>query len=163
MRSRTVSIVATLALAALWMMAEAGATAMAGPFSGMAGSWSGGGKLTTTDGNSERLRCRANNSVGSSGNTINISIRCASDSYKIDLSGYAANSNGRISGQWSEPNYNSAGTLSGRAGHNSINAMAIGNTISARLSMRGTGNHMSVTIQPEGTGVRHVSLSFRKR
>jgi len=33
--------------------------AMVSPFAAMAGSWSGGGVLNTTDGGQERLRCRA--------------------------------------------------------------------------------------------------------
>ena len=161
MHSRPLS--ATVALAATLLLACGGATAIAGPFSGMAGDWSGGGKLTSTSGSSERLRCRASNAVGSDGNTMDISIRCASDSYKIDLTGYVRNNNGTLSGQWSEPNYNSAGTLSGRVSGNRINARAIGNTLSAGLSMSGTGKHMSVTIRPQGTSVKAVSLSFRKR
>jgi hypothetical protein len=163
MSSRTAPVFIAPGLAAVLLLLQGGAGAAAGPFTGMAGDWSGGGKLTLASGSSERLRCRANNSVGPDGDTIDLNIRCASDSYKIDLSGHVRNTNGSLSGQWSEPNYNSAGTLSGQASGNSINALAIGNTLSARLSMKGSGKHMSVTIEPQGTDVRQVSLSFQKR
>jgi len=159
---RTTSASAALALAIGLMLWQSGAEAIAGPFTGLAGSWSGDGKLTSSSG-SERLRCRASYSVGRDGDELELSIRCASDSYKIDLSGYMTNSNGSISGKWSEPNYNSAGLITGRVNGSHISARAVGNTFSARLSMTSGSSRMSVTIRPEGTDVKQVSLSFRKR
>jgi hypothetical protein len=163
MSIRSTAGFAALALAAALALSQSAGTAAAGPFSGMAGSWSGGGLVSLASGSRERLRCRASNSVDSGGDNINLSIRCASDSYKIDLSGYIKNSNGSLSGQWSETNYNSAGSLTGRASGNHINAHAVGNTFSALISMSGTGSQMSVSIRPQATDVRQVSLSFRKR
>jgi hypothetical protein len=116
-----------------------------------------------SDGKRERLRCRASYSVGQDGEAVDIAIRCASDSYKFDLSGYLRNNNGSVSGQWSETNFNSAGTLSGRASGNSINAQAVGSTFSAGLSMTTSGGRQSVTIRPGVTEVRQVSLSFQRR
>lgn len=159
---RITSASAALALAIGLLLWQSGAPAVAGPFTGMAGSWSGDGRLTSSSG-SERLRCRASYSVGRDGDELELSIRCASDSYKIDLSGYMINNNGSISGKWSEPNYNSAGTLSGRVSGGHISARAVGNTFSARLSMTTGGRHMSVTIRPDATDVKQVSLSFRRR
>jgi len=160
---RTTSASIALAFAIGLLLSQSGAPAIAGPFTGLAGNWSGDGKLVSSSG-SERLRCRANYSVGQDGETLNISIRCASDSYKFDLSGYMIHTNGTISGKWSEPNYNSAGTLSGSVRGSQISALAIGNTFSARLSMTTGGSRMSVTIRPEATDVKQVSLSlFRKR
>src|SRR5882757_1723909 len=37
--------------------------AQSGPFSGMAGVWSGGGTITLDDGSTERIRCRATYAV----------------------------------------------------------------------------------------------------
>jgi hypothetical protein len=163
MNIRSTSGFAVLALAVALTLPQGAGTAAAGPFSGMAGNWSGGGLIAMSSGSRERLRCRASNSVDSDGNNINLAIRCASDSYKIDLSGYIKNSNGSLSGQWSETNYNSAGSLTGRASGNHFSAHAIGNTFSAMISMSGSGNQMSVSIRPQATEVRQVSLSFRKR
>jgi len=163
MISRTAATFAALGLAVVLLLAAHDAPAIAGPFTVMDGDWSGGGKLTHANGTNERLRCRANYSVGRDGDTVNLTIRCASDSYKIDLSGYMANNNGAISGKWTEPNYNSAGDLTGRVSGGQINAHAVGNTFSARLSITTGGNSQSVTIRPEATEIRQVSLSFRKR
>lgn len=94
---------------------------------------------------------------------MNLRITCASDSFKFDLSGYVTSSGGTISGQWSEPNYNSAGSLDGRAGDGRITAHAIGNTFSAMLSVNTQGNRQAVTIQPQETDITRVSLTFQKR
>ena len=161
---RTTAGAAALALAMGFLLAQGGTQAVAdGPFSTLAGSWSGGGHLTMSDGKRERLRCRASYSVGQDGDAVDISIRCASDSYKFDLSGYLRNNNGAVSGQWSETNFNSAGTLNGRASGNNINAQAVGSTFSAGLSMTTSGDRQSVTIRPGVTEVRQVSLSFQRR
>jgi hypothetical protein len=159
---RIASAFAALTLAIGLSLSQGGTPAIAGPFTGLGGDWSGDGKLTSSSG-SERLRCRASYSVGQDGDNLDLSIRCASDSYKFDLTGYMTNSNGTISGKWSEPNYNSAGTLSGRVSGTHISAVAIGNTFSARLSLTTGSNRMSVTIRPEATDIRQVSLSLRKR
>jgi hypothetical protein len=163
MNPRTAFGSTAFAFAIALLPALGGAPAIAGPFDGMSGNWSGSGHLSKSSGSRERLRCRANNSAGQGGNMLNFSIRCASDSFKFDLTGYIQSNNGAISGQWSEPNYNSAGTLSGRASGSRVNALAIGNTFSARISMNGGGNRMTVSIRPEATEIRQVSLSFSKR
>src|SRR3974390_1956172 len=61
--------------------------AQAGPFAGMAGIWPGGGTVTLDDGSTERIRCRETAAVGDRGAGLNLSLACASDSYKFDLSG----------------------------------------------------------------------------
>jgi hypothetical protein len=138
-------------------------TAWAGAFSDLAGSWAGSGTLTRRDGANERLRCQARYDVGSGGEQMNLRITCASDSFKFDLTGYIINNGGAISGQWSEPNYNSSGSMDGRASDGRITAHAVGNTFSAQLSVATHGNRQSVTIQPQETDVTRVSLTFQKR
>lgn len=135
----------------------------AGAFSNLAGNWAGGGTLSRKDGNNERLRCQARYDVGGTGEQMNLSIRCASDSFKFDLTGYIINSAGSITGQWSEPNYNSSGSLDGRVSDGKINAHAVGNTFSAHLQVSTQGSRQSVTIQPQETEVTRVSLSLQRR
>ena len=58
-------VIVSAALAALLPLIVAGeAWAASGPFAGMAGSWTGGGTLTMSDGQRERLRCRAADAAG---------------------------------------------------------------------------------------------------
>ena len=145
------------------LLAFSARSAWAGTFSDLAGSWAGAGTLTRKDGASERLRCQARYDIGGAGEQMNLRITCASDSFKFDLTGYVINDRGALSGQWSEPNYNSTGSLDGRASEGRITAHAVGNTFSALLTVNTHGNRQSVTIQPQETDVTRVSLSFQKR
>jgi hypothetical protein len=163
MTARLASAFVAVVVAFGLFLTQCGAPAIAGPFSNLAGDWTGGGKLSHANGTSERLRCRASYSVGRGGDAVDLSIRCASDSYKIDLTGYMASSNGAISGKWSEPNYNAAGDVTGRVSGSNISALAIGNTFSARLSIATGANSQSIAIQPDAAAIRNVSISFRRR
>jgi len=137
--------------------------ASAGPFSDLAGSWTGAGTLTKKSSGNERLRCQARYDVGNAGEQVNLRITCASDSFKFDLTGYIVNRGGSISGQWSEPNYNSSGSLDGRVSDSKISAHAVGNTFSAHIVVSTQGNRQSVTIEPQETDVTRVSLAFQRR
>jgi hypothetical protein len=163
MTSRTAWLSAAIGMAFMVVIMQSTVPAAAGPFTNMAGSWSGSGIVYLSTGRNERLRCRASYGVERDGDQLNLAIRCASDSYKFDLTGFATSSAGVISGQWSEPNYNAAGTLSGRASDGRISATAVGSTISAFLTMTTRGNRQSVTIRPEGTEITQVALTLTRR
>jgi hypothetical protein len=75
---RTMVLICNLALPSI-------ATAQNGPFSAYAGSWTGNGVVTASNGNSERIRCRAHYSVLQSDTDLNQHLRCASDSYHFDV------------------------------------------------------------------------------
>jgi hypothetical protein len=135
----------------------------AGPFATMAGSWSGGGMLTMANGTQERLRCRASYSPAGDGNNLHLSLQCASDSYNFNLAGDVENRGGAISGSWSESSRNASGTISGRASGDSIEAVARGDSFSAGISLMTQGNRQSVTLTPQGTDVRSVSVTLAKR
>src|ERR1700709_139756 len=57
--------------------------AQSGPFTGMAGVWSGGGTVTLDDGSTERIRCRATYAVGAEGNGLHHSLTRATHSTKL--------------------------------------------------------------------------------
>jgi hypothetical protein len=136
----------------------------AGPFAGMAGSWTGGGVVALATGANERLRCRAAYEVGGGGRTLQLSIRCASDSYNFDLASSVVSQGGAISGTWSESGHNVAGTVSGRASGGTIQAVAQGGSFAAGISLATHGNRQSVTIRPsQGTDVTSVSVTLTKR
>jgi hypothetical protein len=130
------------------------------PFNAMAGSWSGGGVLSTSDGNQEQLRCRASYDVTGTGTELRLNLRCASQSYNFDLASEVEYRGGAISGSWTEASRNAAGTLSGRANGDHIEAAARGDNFSANLSLTTRGGRQSVSIRPQGTNVTSVSLSL---
>ncbi len=154
---------AVLLLASLCLPGSATQAAVSSPFAAMAGSWSGGGVLNTTDGAQEQLRCRASYDVAPSGAELRLNLRCASQSYNFDLASEVQYRGGAISGSWSEASRNASGSLSGRAAGDHIEAAARGENFSANLSLTTRGSRQTVSIRPQGTNVTAVSLALNRR
>lgn len=156
----------TLLRAALFAVAVAspGAVQAApGPFAALAGAWAGNGTLTMANGATESLRCRANYNVSSSGTGLKISLKCASQSYNFDLGGNVTYQDGRISGTWSEASRNVAGSISGRATANQVDAAARSEGLSANLSLTTNGNRQNVSIRSTGNAdIAGVSLGLTR-
>jgi len=152
-----------LLLATLCLPTAGAQAAIASPFATMAGSWSGDGVLSTTDGGQERLRCRASYDVAGTGTQLRLNLKCASESYNFDLASEVQYRGGAISGSWTEASRNASGTLSGRATGDRIEAAARGDNFSANLSLTTRGGRQTVSIQPEGTNVTAVSLALNRR
>ena len=133
------------------------------PFTTLVGTWSGGGIMTMSSGMQERLRCRARYDVAGGGNDLRMNLRCASESYNFDLTGQVGYQGGAISGSWNEATRNAAGTISGRAAGDHIQAAARGDNFSANLSLTTRGEHQTVAIQPQGTDVTGVSITRNRR
>jgi hypothetical protein len=145
-------------------LAGTAAYAAVSPFRVMAGSWSGGGTISMSDGQQEPLRCRASYDVDESGAQLHLSLRCASASYNFDLASDVEYRGGAVSGQWTEASRNASGTLEGRAAGDHIEVAANGQSFSANLSMTTHGNRQTVSIRPEGGGdIRAVSLALARR
>src|SRR4051812_14815039 len=85
------------------------------PFAGLAGSWAGSGTIGTSNGTRERIRCRASYAVNVGGSTLQLSLRCASDSYRFELNSDVRYAAGDISGNWSEATRGIAGSIYGTA------------------------------------------------
>ena len=152
-----------LLLASLSLTGGAVLAAPVSPFVAMAGTWSGGGVLHTSDGQQEQLRCRAAYDVAGSGEQLRLNLRCASASYNFDLASEVEYRGGAISGSWSEASRNASGTLSGRATGDHVEASARGDSFSANLSLTTRGGRQTVSIQPQGTNITSVSLALNRR
>ena len=68
------------------------------PFLGLSGHWSGAGAVTLTNGATERLRCKAAYTVNPTGKALQQTLRCASDSYRLEISSNVIFEGGAISG-----------------------------------------------------------------
>ncbi len=138
------------------------ALAAVSPFTAMAGTWTGGGTLQSSDGTQERLRCRAD--YDPAGRTeLHLNLRCASASYNFDLTSNVQDRNGEILGSWTETSRNASGTISGRAAGGRIEALAEGQNFSAGLSLSTRGNQQFVSLRPRGTNITEVSLQLNRR
>jgi len=55
-----------------------------------------------SNGAAERIRCRATYAVNGAGRALQQTLRCASDSYRLDISSNVVSEGGALSGSWSE-------------------------------------------------------------
>jgi hypothetical protein len=142
--------------------AQRGASAAAGPFTGMSGSWSGSGTVSLANGSSERIRCRANYRVGGDGNSLQQELRCASDSYRFELRGDVTHYAGQISGTWSEATRSTGGQVSGRASEGQVQAIVSGPAFAASVAVTTRGDRQSVHIRSDGAELSSVSITLSR-
>jgi len=132
-------------------------------FASLAGNWTGGGSIELTNDIKENIRCRANYTL-SQGNALALSIRCASDNYKFELSSNVTEQGGgAFAGKWRESTYDVSGAITGRVNGNRITAQARGDNFNAALSVVTNGNSQSVSITPERTYVISVKIAMNRR
>jgi hypothetical protein len=135
--------------------------AQSGPFAGFNGAWSGNGTVSLSDGTTERIRCKADYKVNGTGLGLKQNLRCASDSYKFDLSSDVTSEGERIFGNWSEASRNIFGNLQGTAGRGQINALVEAVGFTANLTLRTSGNKQTVLISSKGE-IRGVTITMVK-
>ena len=121
--------------------------AQSGPFAGLAGSWNGGGTVTLDDGSKERIRCRATYQVA--GANMTMTLTCASDAYKFQLSANVVDQGGAVSGNWTETSRNISGTLQGRGAGGSFDVLASTGGFNANISLRTSGNKQSISMRAD--------------
>jgi hypothetical protein len=119
--------------------------AQSGAFAGMAGNWAGGGTITLDDGSKERIRCRASYAVA--GPNMDLSLTCASDSYKFNLQASVVDQGGEVSGNWTESSRNIGGSLQGRGGGGNFEVVASAAGFNASISLRTVGNRQSIAMR----------------
>jgi hypothetical protein len=136
--------------------------AASSPFVGLSGSWAGGGVIVMSDGSRERIRCLARYDVGGSGTSLDLTLRCASDSFKFELQSNVAHRNGTVSGTWAETTRHVGGNIDGVARGNHIQVRVSG-TLSALLAMSTSANRQSISIQAPGSEMASVAISLARR
>ena len=146
---------------AVLMLSLSASYAQSGPFAGFNGVWSGNGTVALSDGTTERIRCKADYKVNGTGLGLKQNLRCASDSYKFDLSSDVTSQGDRIFGSWSEASRNVFGNLQGTAGGGQIDVFVEASGFAANLSLRTNGNKQTVQINSKGE-IRGVTITMVK-
>ena len=130
----------------------------------MAGNWAGGGRFAIGKSANESIRCRAKYLVGSTGATVSLELRCASDSYKFELQGNVRYQNGEVRGDWSERTRGAAGRVEGSIKGDQLNVRVEGQTFSALLSLTTRGDKQSISITaPVGGEMSEASITLNRR
>ncbi|MGL4397477.1 MAG: hypothetical protein ACRCS9_13130 [Hyphomicrobium sp.] len=142
------------------MLIWAGPAPAAEAFNALKGSWSGGGTAKFEGGQSEKLRCSARYTGG--GSSLNLSLKCASASAQINLGGQLTANGSRVSGSWSESSFGLSGGAYGTAGANSVR-LRISGGAKGFLTLNVSGSRHSVSISTQGTTLRGVNVSLRRR
>jgi hypothetical protein len=135
--------------------------AQTGPFAGLHGAWSGQGTIALADGSTERIRCKADYKVNGTGLGLKQNLRCASDSYKFELSSDVTCQGDHVTGNWSEASRNIFGNLQGTAGRGLIEVLVEAVGFSANLVLRTSGTKQTVQMNSKGD-IRGVSISMVK-
>lgn len=144
-------------------LSSIGAHAEDGPFAGLSGSWTGDGTVTMADGSHERIRCSANYSVPPMGKSLNQGLKCASDSYRFDVkSNVFVEDGGTLRGTWSEATNQVQGNVSGRVSPGHIETSVSSQAFSAHLTVTTQGGKQSVSILPQNTDVKTVTIEMRR-
>ena len=107
----------------------------------------------------ERIRCKASYKVNVTGLGLKQTLRCASDSYKFELSSDVTSQGDRISGNWSEASRNIFGNLQGTAGGGQIEVFVEASGFAATVTLRTSGNKQTVQISSKGE-IRGVNITM---
>lgn len=138
------------------------AEAAAAPFDDLAGAWSGTGSITLGSGDKERIRCRVTYQVTQDGYRVEQDLRCASDSYKFELTCDLTYVNGNVTGRWNEKTRSTGGPIIGRAQPGRIDATAETSAFAAFITMVTRGNTQSVRIESKSPDISDVSITLRR-
>jgi hypothetical protein len=147
--------------AVLWAV-SAPVQAYAGPFSGLEGSWSGNGTIVISGGGKESIRCRATYNVEAAGNALQQRLRCASDSYRFDLSSDVRAQGSTLSGVWNESSRGINGTVEGRARAGEFEALVSANGFAASLHVQTKGNRQIISIDSKNTDLQGVNITLSR-
>lgn len=132
------------------------------PFAGMSGVWSGKGSISLEGGAKEAIRCRATYAVRSDGNALQQTLRCASDSYKIELTSNVVSDGGRLTGTWSESTRNVSGDVQGTTSGGRFQVVVSAGTFSADLVLTTRGNSQSVVIRSAGGEFKGANITLTR-
>jgi hypothetical protein len=149
---------------AVWLATSSAQAQVASPFTKLAGEWAGRGTIELANGTHEAIKCRASYDVLEEKNNLQLSIRCASDSYNFDMHASATLASNAVSGSWSEVSRNVAGKISGTAEGDRIDVVADSSAFTASLALTTRGDKQSVVIKSKeaNSTVKGASINLQR-
>lgn len=139
-----------------------GAAHAQGTFANLHGVWSGSGQIRLEGGATENIKCNAYYTNRDDGAGLGIALRCASQSYKVELRSKILAKGGSISGTWEERTFNASGSVSGQASGSKISMSVVGGGFTGTMAVNTTGTSQSVAINTNGIGLKSVNINLSK-
>jgi hypothetical protein len=162
--SRARSLMAAGVAGAMLLWPGIGVSETAGsPFAAFVGSWRGSGEATIKDGHRERITCRATYTGSDSGQSLTISLVCASDSYRFNVESYVEAQGQNVHGHWEEITRKVQGDLTGRVDGGQFKGTVNGGAFSVLMSIRATPNAQEVSMVPRGADVTDLEVVLKRQ
>jgi hypothetical protein len=158
----TWGVVATALSLAAPVHAQPGPQMGAGPFEAWAGSWSGEGALTTADGTRSRIRCLVTYAVQDRGRAVRQDLRCASDTYRFEITSNMVQSGQSLSGDWFESTRRVGGRITGRTSGSRLDIRAEGDTFTALVTVTTQDNRQTFVLESPGSQLSDVSIALNR-
>lgn len=146
----------------LSLMHGPGAANPQSTFANLHGVWSGSGQIRLEGGATENIKCNAYYTSRDEGAGLGIALRCASQSYKVELRSKILSKGGSISGTWEERTFNASGSVSGQATGSRINMSVVGGGFTGTMAVNTSGTSQSVAINTNGIGLKSVNINLSK-
>ena len=156
-RSKMLAFVMIFVLASL--TGSLGA-ALASPTQKLIGAWSGRGTAVFEGNKSERIKCNAY--YTGAARKINIAVRCASASYKIEIRSKLTNSSGRLTGTWEERTFNAAGDTNGSINDERLRLTVRGGGLTASMRIDFEDTAQNIYIRTRGVKLKSVQIALSK-
>ena len=145
-------ILAAAAFAAAILFAiPTGLAQAASPFAKFLGSWRGFGQVLFTNGDAERINCRADYLSLQAANELSLDLVCATESYRIEIRSQLVADGREVQGTWTETSHQVTGNLVGRLSGGSFEGNIQGPGFTAEMSLHSTGRRQSVSIRPQSS------------
>ncbi len=132
------------------------------PLLDIAGNWTGTGSVIKNDGTSEGLRCKAKYSLTPSGTIVHQELRCAADSYRMDLIADLVNQDGTLGGTWKEADRQVSGSVSGRIDGDVISTKIKGTAFEAVVVITTRGDKQTISLNSDsGNYAKAVTIALK--
>lgn len=136
------------------------AEAQASPMKRLMGSWSGRGTARFEGNRSERIKCNAYYTGG--GSKLNIAVRCASPSYKIEIRSKLTNESGRLVGTWEERTFNASGETRGSIDEKMLKLSINGGGLTASMAVDFDGSRQAINVMTDGMELKSVAIKLAR-
>lgn len=158
--AKSAALAAAFAVLSAGMIAVPSAANAAAAFDSLKGGWAGSGSARFAGGESEKLRCTARYTGG--GSNLSLSLKCASASAQINLTGHLSASGNKVSGSWNESSFGQSGEAYGSTTGGSVR-LRISGTQSGFLTLNVSGRRHTIAISTKGSSLQGVNVSLIRR